>query len=96
MGNVAAFLGLNLMDAMITLALINMSISMEANWYGFLPDKIPFWLAMILKVALAGLLSYVLVKNGKHRLFKPLNIGMLAIVAFNIAGFILYYYVSTG
>ncbi len=84
------FLGLNLTDAMITLALVNMGISMEANWYGYLPDKIPFWLAMVLKVALAGLLAYVLIKNGKHKLFKPLNIGMLAVVVFNIAGFIWY------
>ncbi len=76
------FLLLNLADSIITFWALAMGL-MELNWYRFLLDAMPVWAVLSLKFGLAGLFAF-LVHRYKRVLFKPLNVGLGLIVAFNL------------
>jgi len=76
------FLGLNIADALITAYALSHGF-LEGNWYGYLLGFMPIWGVMLLKTGLACLVAY-LIYRFRQTLFKPLNIGMGGIVAFNV------------
>jgi len=76
------FLLLNLADSITTWRALTMGLT-ELNWYRFLLNTMPVWAMLLLKLGLAGLFAF-LVHRYKATLFKPLNIGLGCIVAFNL------------
>ncbi len=78
----ALFFGLNIADSLVTWKVLSMG-GVELNWYKVLLDVMPVWGVMAIKLALAGLFAF-LVYRYRRSLFKPLNIGLGLIVAFNL------------
>jgi uncharacterized iron-regulated membrane protein len=75
------FLGLNLLDSVVTWFGIKTGVATEANWFGLL--SLPLWATLSIKLALAGLIGFVVYKY-RRKLFKPLNVGLGLVVAFNL------------
>ena len=82
-----AFMGLNVADCLLTWRVLNMG-GIEGNWYWVLLGSMPLWLILLSKIALAILFAFLIYKFRKS-LFKPLNIGMGLIVAFNLGVWVL-------
>jgi len=78
----ALFLGLNVADSFLTWRVLSMG-GIELNWYKFLMDVMPVWGVLSIKLALAGLFAFLVYKY-RRSLFRPLNIGLGLIVAFNL------------
>ena len=83
----ACFLGLNIADSLITWKVLSMG-GVELNWYKVLLDVMPMWGMLAIKMGLAGLCTF-LVYRYRRSLFKPLNIGLGLIVAFNLSWVVL-------
>ena len=82
-----AFMCLNVADSLLTWRVLNMG-GIEVNWYGLLLGPMSLWLLLLSKIALAVLFALLVYKFRKS-LFKPLNIGMGLIVAFNLGVWVL-------
>ena len=77
------FLGLNIADCAITWWALSMG-GIELNWYKYVLGTMPVWGMLSVKMALVGLVAFLVYKY-KRKLFKPLDIGMGLIVAFNLS-----------
>ena len=82
-----AFMCLNVADSLLTWRVLNIG-GIEGNWYWLLLRSMPVWLLLLSKIALAVLFAFLVYKFRKL-LFKPLNIGMGLIVAFNLGVWVL-------
>lgn len=82
----SCFLALNIADSMITWQGVSMGAS-EVNWYNFLLGAMPIWAVLVIKMAIAGLLGFLVYRH-RESLFKFLNLGMTLIVVFNLISLI--------
>ena len=86
------FLALNTADSVITWAGLSLG-AIEVNWYSFLFNAMPIWAALILKMAITGLVAFLVYRH-RQSLFKFLNAGMALVVTFNVISFIIMKVVS--
>jgi len=77
------FMGLNVADSAITYFVLNMG-GIELNWYRYALEVMPVWAMLTMKMLLAAMVA-LLVWKWRAKLFRPLNIGMALIVAFNFS-----------
>ena len=89
-----AFLGLNIADSIITWRGLAMGAD-EFNWYRLLLGSMPLWAILAIKLLLAGLCAFLIYRY-RRKLFKPLNIGMGLVVAFNLGVLIIGVVAMTG
>jgi hypothetical protein len=82
------FLGLNILDSLVTWRAITSGAGIEVGWYRFLQPSMPIWAILLVKTALVGLIAISVYKH-RRPLFKSLNVGMGLIVGVGLVTILL-------
>ena len=74
---------LNILDLVLTYKFVG-AAGIEGNWFLGQVMNINFGLMCFVKLFLAGLIAWVLIRTAKGRLLKPLSIALGIIVVWNL------------
>ena len=75
----------NILDLVSTYKAVGTAVATEGNWFLAQLMSIDLGLMCSIKLSLAALVGWALIRTAKGRLLKPLSIGLGLIVLWNIA-----------